>query len=200
MDAWHPVTPLLMRRLVEHVETRGGTSAKAKHQATTIAEIAADAGVTERTFYRYFPSKEHILFSDYDARLDWFRTALRVRPPREPITVSVRAAAESFPYNEALPQIAQLRAGHPDRDVVNAHLHRVQAGFADEIEQHLVRNTERGGEPATDAALRARLQAHCISAAMFGALDTWLNTADHRITELERLIDLALHIINDGIR
>lgn len=48
--------------------------------ATSIADIAGDVGVTPRTFYRYFASKDEVLFADYEARLDWFRRALSVRP------------------------------------------------------------------------------------------------------------------------
>lgn len=167
-------------------------------EATSVADIAADAGVTERTFYRYFPSKHHVLFSDYDARLDWFRAALRVRPAKEPITTSVRNAVESFPYNDALQQIAELRTRALQTEQVNAHLRRVQAAFADEIEQHLLRTG--AGDGGVEEKLRARLHAQCISAAMFTALDAWLATTDHAIEELERLIDLSLTILGDGVR
>jgi hypothetical protein len=61
------------------------------------------------------------------------------------------------------------------------------------------RRDDTAAEPVIDAALRAGLHAECISAAMFTALNAWLNTADHRLDELERLIDLALHLINAGI-
>lgn len=119
-------------------------------EATTVAEIAADAGVTERTFYRYFPSKHQVLFSDYEARLDWFRVALRVRRAHEPITASVRTAVESFPYDHALRQIAELRAREPQVENINAQLRRVQAAFAHEIEQHLRgRTTPQPKSPRT---------------------------------------------------
>jgi AcrR family transcriptional regulator len=42
------------------------------YEATTTAEIAARAGVTERTFFRHFPDKREALFGGEDA----FRTAL----------------------------------------------------------------------------------------------------------------------------
>jgi AcrR family transcriptional regulator len=42
------------------------------YDATTTAEIAAKAGVTERTFFRHFPNKREALFDGENA----FRTAL----------------------------------------------------------------------------------------------------------------------------
>jgi AcrR family transcriptional regulator len=42
------------------------------YDATTTAEIAARAGVTERTFFRHFPDKREVLFDGEDA----FRAAL----------------------------------------------------------------------------------------------------------------------------
>jgi AcrR family transcriptional regulator len=42
------------------------------YEATTTAEIAARAGVTERTFFRHFPDKREALFDGEDA----FRAAL----------------------------------------------------------------------------------------------------------------------------
>ncbi|WP_163805285.1 TetR family transcriptional regulator [Mycolicibacterium anyangense] len=167
---------------------------------TSVADIAADAGVTERTFYRYFPSKEHILFSDYDARLDWFRAALRVRPPREPIMASVRTAVESFPYDDALREVAELRTRELQIDTINAHLRRVQADFTHEIVQHLRRlRRTSSGDDVLDT-LRDQLQAQMISSAMFTALDVWLATGAGDFEALEHLIDSALGIIAEGVQ
>ena len=44
------------------------------YDRTTAAEIAAQAGVTERTFFRHFPDKREVLF-DGEARLRAFLTA-----------------------------------------------------------------------------------------------------------------------------
>src|SRR3954453_18319648 len=100
-------------------------------EATSAQEIAADAGVTLRTFYRHFPSKHDLLFADYDAGLQWFRGALAARPPHAPGVESVRAAISAFPYDvQAVTQIAAFRAAELDPDRIVQHLRRVEADLA----------------------------------------------------------------------
>ena len=78
---------------------------------TSAEQIAADAGVSLRTFYRHFSSKHDLLFADYDAGLQWFRSALADRPAGEPIIESVQAAIFAFPYDvEAVTRIANTPA------------------------------------------------------------------------------------------
>ena len=50
-------------------------------EGTSAEQIATDAGVSLRTFYRHFSSKHDLLFADYDAGLHWFRTALAPARP-----------------------------------------------------------------------------------------------------------------------
>ena len=45
-------------------------------EETSAEQIASDAGVSLRTFYRHFTSKHDLLFADYDAGVEWFRAAL----------------------------------------------------------------------------------------------------------------------------
>jgi AcrR family transcriptional regulator len=164
-------------------------------EATTVAEIAADAGVTERTFYRHYPSKHRILFADYDARLDWFRRALSVRPPAESIACSVRIAVESFPYDDVLQQIAQLRSKQLERELVQAHIRSLQADLASEIERHTTARTAATG----DDAFLISVAAQCISAVMFAALEAWLASGHLNNDELSRLVDLGLSSLKNGI-
>src|SRR5215469_13153951 len=77
----------------------------------TVAELAKEVGVTERTFYRHFPTKEAVLFHDYDRRLEWLGAALQMRPASEPLFESVLTAVRSFPHDpEVVHQAAILRA------------------------------------------------------------------------------------------
>lgn len=53
------------------------------YEATTVDQIAAEADVSPRTFFRYFPTKEALLFHDFEQRLTGIRVALEGRPDGE---------------------------------------------------------------------------------------------------------------------
>jgi TetR/AcrR family transcriptional regulator, regulator of mycofactocin system len=60
----------------------------------TVEEIAAEAGISTRTFYRYFPSKEDVLQVQIERRSGALARALAARPSDEPPLVALRVALE----------------------------------------------------------------------------------------------------------
>lgn len=60
----------------------------------TVEEIAAEAQISVRTFYRYFPSKDDVLQALIDRRSRGLEAALAARPADEPPLHSLRAALE----------------------------------------------------------------------------------------------------------
>jgi AcrR family transcriptional regulator len=50
------------------------------YEETTAAEIAAKAGVTERTFFRHFPDKREVLFDGDVAFIETLKTSVRDAP------------------------------------------------------------------------------------------------------------------------
>lgn len=164
---------------------------------TSAEQIAADAGVSLRTFYRHFTSKHDLLFADYDAGLEWFRAALKSRSPGEPILESVQSAIDASPYDpEAVAQIATLRASELDPGRIVRHTRQVEAEFADAIAEQLA----HGAQPATaDERLRVIVTARCIAAAVFGAMEMWMVGEDRSLAELRRLNRTALETLRDGI-
>jgi AcrR family transcriptional regulator len=166
-------------------------------EETSAEQIAADAGVTLRTFYRHFASKRELLFGDYDASLAWFSTALESRPLNESITQSVLAAIHSFPFDrDAMFEIASLRQRELDRAQIEHHIHQVQAELAVEVEQHLLRRTT---PPDADAAFLISVAAQCVAAATFAAVDTWMRGEHVDLDELARLTELGLQVLERGL-
>jgi AcrR family transcriptional regulator len=165
-------------------------------EETSAEQISSDVGVSLRTFYRYFGSKLELLFGDYDASLQWFRSAMEARPPDESTVEAVLAAIHSFPYDQAsMFEIAALRDRELGHDLVEKHIHQVQAEFAVEVERHLLRH----GRPLEDdARFLASVAAQCIAAATFAAVDTWMRGDHSDLAELTRLTQLALHALERG--
>jgi AcrR family transcriptional regulator len=166
---------------------------------TSAEQIAADAGVSLRTFYRHFTSKHDLLFADYDAGLHWFRAALAARSPDESIIESVQAAVlESSPYDDwAVTKIASLRAQELDPGRIVRHLRQVEADFAEAIEEHLA--GENPPEAGTDDRMRITVTARCIAAAVFGAMEVWMLGEERSLPELARLCREALETLAKGI-
>jgi TetR/AcrR family transcriptional regulator, regulator of mycofactocin system len=62
--------------------------------AVTVDEIATEAHISARTFYRYFPAKDDVLLVRIDRRAGALRAALEERPAGEPLLRSVHVALE----------------------------------------------------------------------------------------------------------
>src|SRR5215475_8529829 len=57
---------------------------------TTIEQIAAEAGVSERTFFRYFTTKASVLWTDFETELDTIRAALAAVADEVPMMDAIR--------------------------------------------------------------------------------------------------------------
>ncbi len=85
---------------------------------TTTQDIADSADVSQRTLFRYFPSKEALLYGDMEAAQGELRSALAGRPHDEPVLVSLRSAfaalADDFErHREGRLLQARLAAAYP---------------------------------------------------------------------------------------
>ncbi|MGW4098718.1 TetR/AcrR family transcriptional regulator [Mycobacterium sp. NPDC004974] len=168
---------------------------------TSAEQIAADAGVSLRTFYRHFTSKHDLLFADYDAGLHWFRAALAERPATESILDSVQSAVLAFPYDvDAVTKIAGMRAVELDPDRIVRHIRQVESDFADAVAELLV--SRQGRMPQGDDRLRIVVTARCVAAAVFGAMELWMvgdEAGERTLPELARMCRTALEGLRTGL-
>jgi mycofactocin system transcriptional regulator len=75
--------------------------------ATTMNDIADAAGIGRRSLFRYFPSKNDMVWGDFDWVLERLRDAFRARPDDEPFMDALREAViDSNRYPpRALPEL-----------------------------------------------------------------------------------------------
>jgi mycofactocin system transcriptional regulator len=73
-------------------------------EATSIEHIAAAAGIGRRTFFRYFPSKNDVVWGDFDEALGEFEAWFLRCPADMPLMTAIRRGVVAFntydPANE----------------------------------------------------------------------------------------------------
>jgi mycofactocin system transcriptional regulator len=65
-------------------------------EQATVDDIAAAAGIGRRTFFRYFASKNDVVWGEFDAALDEMRQRLRACPNELPLMAAIRASLLDF--------------------------------------------------------------------------------------------------------
>jgi AcrR family transcriptional regulator len=138
------------------------------YDATTIADIAAAADISPRTFFAYFAAKEEVVFQKFDMAIEDFSRALRERPEGMTALAALRAwivreAHRYTPSPENLRLELQLRAESPAVAACELR-HRLvyEQRLAEAVADDL-------GEPAE--ALRPRMVAAAAIAALNAAGD-----------------------------
>jgi TetR/AcrR family transcriptional regulator, regulator of mycofactocin system len=77
-------------------------------ETTTIDQITAEAGVSERTFFRYFATKASVLWTDFDTEVAAIRAALATVPEDVPMMDAIRRAVVSANHYQAA-DVPELR-------------------------------------------------------------------------------------------
>ena len=159
--------------------------AAAGFESASVPAIAAEVGVTERTFYRHFATKDEVLFADLAEGLEWFRTAVRSRPADEDLARSVYESLSSAPTDPRLMvEIARLRRELLSPERIERVFRDRQAAMAGELR---VLQVERG-VPDLAAAVRAE----ALAGAVFAAVAVWSDDAEPDLRTLGRLTEKAL--------
>jgi AcrR family transcriptional regulator len=141
------------------------------YSATTIDDIAAEANVSRRTFFRYFDSKDEAFIVDPAGKLEALHVALAEGPPDEPTIAAVRRGllALTAAYFEPDLVRAEARVGASEPAVMAAGL-AYQVRWEDELANEVA--VDMGVDVATDP--RPRILAHATVAIMRAGIDAWL--------------------------
>src|SRR3954453_22851663 len=76
--------------------------------AVTVAEIADAAGVSEKTVFNYFPTKEDIFFDEVPARQAALVAAVRERPPGTSMLAALRDQQASHATRMVSPEFVHF--------------------------------------------------------------------------------------------
>ncbi|GAA1287724.1 TetR family transcriptional regulator [Planotetraspora silvatica] len=182
------------------VETREALRAAAiqlflEHGASTVTvdDICEAAGVSRRTFFNYFESKETALFA-WDQRLtDELVSKLAARPSREPPLIALRRAMDdtlpSFAAQTGWDERKKLFSACPELRTKILHaVFRVETRLVDTL-------TDRIGCPA--GSLYPRLLAGTTISVFRAAFTTW--APETGIKGLQALIDQAFDHLAAGL-
>jgi AcrR family transcriptional regulator len=136
--------------------------------ATTIDQIVEAVGISRRTFFHYFPTKEDVVLGDLEALGDRLRLALEARPAAESAWTAVGEALKSLqgdmPAAKQL-ALAEIYAATPSLRARHLEKHlRWQTLLAPEIERRLGVPSRPGGDPRALAVIAAALS--CLDVAV----------------------------------
>ena len=154
----------IVRAALQRFEEKG-------YEATTVEEIAAAADISPRTFFRYFTSKEDVVFLGQDEENAMVVELLRARPPDEPpLDALLRATRLVFAEGGELfghaPQGLRLIQRTPA-------LRARKRQMLDEVQDILV-NGLIGKRTSKAEALRLRVLVASYLAALNEVMNAWI--------------------------
>jgi AcrR family transcriptional regulator len=154
------------------------------YEATTVAEIARAANVSRRTFFRYFPTKDALLFIDNSDNLERFRELLDAREPGD---------GHFDPISRACLALADEYMSSRDQLLARARIIESSPGLSKQErqqdllwEQAITEALLAGRQPSPLAERRARTLAGATFGAMRATMVEW-----HRLDGRADLVRLA---------
>ena len=153
-------------------------------------DIAVAAGIGRRTFFRYFASKNDVVWGDFEHGLDDLAERFAATGPDQPLLAAVHDAVLAFNrfdpaevplHRERMALILRVPALQAHSTLRYAAWRRVVAEFAG----------RRLGEP--EHALLPQLVAHSCLAAALTAYEQWLVSPG---AELQPLLSRALQALD----
>jgi AcrR family transcriptional regulator len=158
-------------------------------EATTVDQIVEAAGISRRSFFRYFGTKEDIVLGDLAAHGERVRDALEARAADESAWEALRAAFAALRDPTVSPEetlaVAKLYADAPALRARHLEKHRRwQELLAPDVQRRL------GLPPTPTPDVRARAVVAAALACLDTAVDAWRESGG--TADAERLFDEAV--------
>ena len=162
--------------------------------ATTVDDIAAAAGIGRRTFFRYFDSKNDVVWGDFETGLAQLAASLRDSEPATSLADALTDAVVRFNRLPpgAVPAHRQRMALILRVPALQAHSTLQYAAWRAVISEFAA---ERLGLPV--GSLRPQLVGHVALGAAVAAYEQWL--ADEQ-TDLAALLRESFAAVSQGLR
>ena len=161
--------------------------------ATTVEDIARSAGIGRRTFFRYFASKNDLVWGDFEQQLVGFRDLLNATDPEIPVMDALREAVVEFNrfddtvvpwHRQRMELILSVPALQADATLRYNSWRRIVAEFT----------ARRMGLAPSD--MLPRFFGHVALAAAIAAYEHWLADEDACLAEL---LDRLMRQTADGL-
>jgi mycofactocin system transcriptional regulator len=152
-------------------------------EATTMDDIAKLLGIGRRTLFRYFDSKNDLVWGDFDWVLERLRTAFAAADPAQPLTRALTEAvvvSNTYP-DEQLPELRTRMTLITTVPALQAHSMLRYAEWREEVAQFAAL---RLGVAATDLA--AQVVGYAALAASTAAFSYWVAHPEEDLQQLLR--------------
>jgi mycofactocin system transcriptional regulator len=149
-------------------------------EQVTIDDVAAEAGISRRTFFRYFATKADAVWGDFGAHVARLERLLGTAEPDQPVLARICAAyVEVNDYAEAdLPVLRERMRLILTEPALLAHSQLRYAEIDRVVAEHVARLTG-----TTPGALLPRLVATATRAAATTAFEVWLADGRTRLAD-----------------
>jgi AcrR family transcriptional regulator len=159
-------------------------------EATTVRQIADEARVTERTFYRYFDGKGALIADEARVWMDRLADAIRARPSGEaPLTAVQEAMLSLVRHVQERPETAPLwifADTAQQYEILQRSTPRPLIRFEEAIADAVLARTGESSEKRGQAELVARVSVAVLRSA--GIYRRQLLAAGERAPDLERVL------------
>jgi len=161
---------------------------------TTVDDIAAAAGIGRRTFFRYFASKNDLVWGDFEEQLLRLRALLDESDPGAPMMEVVRLAVVEFNrfdpgdvpwHRQRMELILKVPTLQADATLRYASWRVIIAEFV------------AGRTGQSPSALAPQLVGHVLLAAAIAAYERWLSCDEE--TGLSELLDETIRQVGAGL-